>query len=54
MPSCEDMKKGQIYMCKDCGLELQVVSECKTCSVTSGCGCPCAFTCCEKELELKK
>jgi hypothetical protein len=34
MPSCEDMKNGQIYMCKDCGLELQMVSECKTCSVS--------------------
>jgi hypothetical protein len=48
------MKKGQIYMCKDCGLELRVVSEYKTCSVCSACGCPCPFTCCDKELELKK
>jgi hypothetical protein len=52
MPSCEDMKKGQICMCKDCGLELQMVSECTTCSVSMR--APCALTCCEKELELKK
>ena len=55
MPSCEEMKKGQIYECKDCGLQLQVVNECSTCAVDSSkCGCPCSFTCCEKELTLKR
>lgn len=53
MPSCEEMKKGEIYECKDCGLQLQVVRECTTCSATSGCGCPCSFVCCEKEMTLK-
>ena len=53
MPSCEEMKKGQIYECAECGLELQVVTECKTCTTSSVCGCPCTFTCCEKELTLK-
>ena len=54
MPSCEQMKKGQIYECKDCGLQLQVVAECTTCQVSSNCGCPCTFVCCEKEMTLKK
>jgi hypothetical protein len=55
MPSCEEMKKGQIFMCKDCGLEIQVVKECKACGTgSSDCGCPCNFTCCEKELVMKK
>ena len=54
MPSCEQMTKGQIYECKDCGLQLQVVAECTTCKVGSSCGCPCTFVCCEKEMTLKK
>jgi hypothetical protein len=55
MPSCEEMKKGRIYECVECGLQLQVVSECKTCSdESSTCGCPCSFTCCDKELTLKR
>ncbi len=55
MPSCEEMKKGQVFECVECGLQLQVVSECKTCSSeSSSCGCPCTFTCCEKELTLKQ
>jgi hypothetical protein len=29
MPSCHDMRKGEIYVCPDCGIELQVVNECK-------------------------
>ena len=41
MPSCEEMKKGRIYECKECGLQLKVVNECQTCSTISLCGCPC-------------
>jgi predicted nucleic acid-binding Zn ribbon protein len=54
MPSCEQMKKGQIYECTECGLQLQVVQECTTCATTTECGCPCTFVCCEKELTLKQ
>lgn len=25
---CSEMKRGQIYVCGDCGLELKVVKEC--------------------------
>jgi hypothetical protein len=52
MPSCEEMKKGQIYECKECGLQLQVVEECS--GTKTDCGCPCNFTCCEKELTLRQ
>ena len=31
MASCKEMKEGQIYECKECGLQLQVVNECKMC-----------------------
>lgn len=54
---CHDMKKGQIYACEDCGLELQVVAECKECGTPQGeCGCtePCIFQCCGDSLKLKK
>ena len=60
MPSCHEMKEGQIWRCEGCGLELQVVKEC----VSSGepedqCAChyehqPCCFTCCGRDLTLKQ
>jgi hypothetical protein len=31
MPNCHEMKTGDIYVCEGCGLELQVVKECKEC-----------------------
>ncbi len=55
--SCHDMKKGQIYSCPECGLELQVVAECKECGTpTAECGCnePCTFQCCGTALVLKE
>ncbi|MHA2427117.1 MAG: hypothetical protein ACXADB_03705 [Candidatus Hermodarchaeia archaeon] len=54
---CHDMKKGQIFTCADCGLELQVTAECTECETPEGsCGCeaPCTFECCGKPLSLKK
>ncbi len=60
MPSCHDMKKGEIYVCKDCGLELQVVKECKDAGTPAEeCAChtdsgPCSFSCCGAELAKKK
>jgi predicted SprT family Zn-dependent metalloprotease len=35
MTNCHEMKKGEVYVCSECGLELQVVKECKD----SGTGC---------------
>jgi hypothetical protein len=49
--SCSEMKKGQIYACPDCGVELQVIKEC---SDTDHCGLEqCKLVCCDKEMELK-
>ena len=28
MPNCTEMKTGEIYVCPDCGLELQVIKSC--------------------------
>ena len=53
---CHDMKKGQILVCEDCGLELQVISECKECGGDStSCGCEedCEFSCCGDPMIVK-
>jgi hypothetical protein len=55
------MKKGEVYVCDDCGLELQVVKECndagtpaEECACHAGGADPCTFSCCGKELRLKE
>jgi len=56
MPACRDMKKGDVFACKNCGLELQIVKECVDCGKPSS-TCeygPCTFVCCNEELQLKK
>ncbi len=51
------MKTGDIYVCKDCGLQLQVIKQCKDYGVppeeSSCCDTPeeCELTCCGKPLE---
>ena len=59
MLSCHDMKKGDVYVCEECGLELQVTAECKEADTPADeCDCytdasACTFSCCGKDL-LKK
>ena len=59
MPSCHDMKNGEVYVCPDCGIELQVIKECKDVGTPAeSCDCqatdaPCTFSCCGKELVRK-
>lgn len=55
MASCNEMRKGEVYACEDCGLELEVIKECKeagTASETSQCA-PCPIMCCGEELKKK-
>lgn len=56
MQSCHDMKKDQVYICEDCGLELQVIKECKKCEPSDDCceATECRFVCCDTELRLKE
>ena len=58
MGICHDMKEGQIYWCKTCGLELKVVKGCESCcSGTEEGACSdenCTFTCCGEALQLKE
>lgn len=58
MPNCTEMKAGEIYVCPDCGLELQVIKACgdeglhsDTCSLEGG---GCVLRCCDEELALKQ
>jgi hypothetical protein len=44
------MKLGQVYVCKDCGLELKVVKECD-CS-EGECSCE-SISCCNGDMTLK-
>jgi len=60
MPSCHEMRKGDIYTCEECGLELQVTKECKDAGTpVDECGCHefdesgCTFSCCGKEMTKK-
>jgi hypothetical protein len=56
MGKCHTMKKGQIYMCETCGLQLKVVSECNECCSHSDDPDEdhCDFYCCGESLTLKK
>jgi len=56
MPKCHDLKKGEVYVCNDCGLKLEVVQECTCNESTQDCACytkpeSCSFTCCGEEMK---
>ena len=57
MVSCGDMKKGEVYTCDVCGLELEVKKECNCpdvddCHSHHGDTC-CEFECCGKPMHKK-
>lgn len=55
MVHCHEMKRGDIFYCDHCGLELEVRTECTECEPTEGeCACgTCSFMCCDAELKKK-
>lgn len=61
MSNCHDMKRGEVYTCEKCGIELQVVTECKDAGKPAeDCGChdkpgveACTFSCCGEGLVKK-
>jgi len=60
MPTCHEMKKGDIFVCEGCGLKLQVIEECKEVGLPSEeCCChpdaeDCTFSCCGKAMVKTK
>jgi hypothetical protein len=59
MPSCHEMRMGEVYACPECGLELKVVKECKDAGTSAeDCAChvegdPCTFSCCGGDMVKK-
>jgi len=55
MVHCHDMNIGQIYVCKECGLELKVEKNCSTDSKhPKGVSCVnCMHVCCGKDMVLR-
>jgi hypothetical protein len=55
MVNCNEMRQDEIYMCKECGLELKVVKECRDVGVPAAeCRCaPCTLVCCGESLVKK-
>lgn len=60
MASCHDMKKGETYVCRECGLELMVVTECRDSGKpVQSCNCHddnhdnCSIACCGQDMEKK-
>jgi len=49
MTVCSEMKAGEVYVCQDCGLQLQVVKTCAD-EAEGACGCKEAITCCGQPL----
>jgi len=52
MANCAEMKKGDIFVCNTCGLELQVVNPC-TCGSESGEASTVPLKCCNQDM-IKK
>jgi hypothetical protein len=52
MANCADMRKGDVYVCKNCGLELQVSKTC-SCGTGSGAACSVPLRCCGNDMVKK-
>ena len=52
MASCVEMEKGDIFVCKTCGLELKVTKTC-SCIVGKEITCTVPLQCCGKDM-IKK
>lgn len=52
MANCANMEKGDVYFCKKCGLEMQVMKACR-CGSGSGASCTVPLMCCNEEMTKK-
>ena len=53
MTSCVDMKVGQVYVCPECRVALQVVKACGESDHPSWGPQQCKLMCCYQEMQLK-
>ena len=53
MASCSEMKAGEVYVCENCNLEIQVISSCAD-SEEGACACSESMSCCGGPLVLKQ
>ena len=53
MASCSEMKVGEVYVCEDCNLEIQVIHSCAE-SEDGACACSESLSCCGGPLVLKQ
>jgi hypothetical protein len=53
MASCSEMKAGEVYVCKDCELEIEVRKSCAD-SPEGACSCSEPLSCCGEPLLLKR
>jgi len=49
MANCSEMKEGDLYICKTCGLELKVSKAC-SCGSASGHACSVPLQCCGQDM----
>jgi hypothetical protein len=52
MANCGEMKNGDVFVCKTCGLELRVAKACK-CGSGSGEVCTVPLQCCGRDMVKK-
>jgi hypothetical protein len=52
MANCAEMKKGDVFVCNSCGLQLEVVNPC-TCGTESGEACSVPLKCCNQDMTKK-
>lgn len=52
MANCAEMKKGDIFVCNTCGLQLEVVNPC-TCGTESEEACTVPLKCCNQDMTKK-
>jgi len=53
MAACSEMKAGEVYVCEECNLEIQVIRSCVA-SEKGACACAESLTCCGGPLVLKQ
>ena len=53
MASCSEMKAGEVYVCENCALEVQVIHSCSE-SEAGACACAESLSCCGGPLVLKQ